>query len=257
MSVESLLNMEKIDINVVKESYQQDGFVFIPDFLSKEEIDRVNNELGKFIDRVVPVMPANHVVYEDNSNKETLKLLQDLNVYDPYFFDILANSKFEKIAKILLNDKVIGKTVEYFNKPKNIGRPTPPHQDGYYFMLKPPEAVTMWLALENADIENGCVRYVKGSHLKPMRTHSRTQTSGFSQGIIDYGNEDDLTNEVAVMAKAGDLLIHHAMTIHRADGNRSDSRSRRALGFIYFAESAKEDKEAKAAYQKILTQGKN
>lgn len=112
----------------------------------------------------------------------------------------------------------------------------------------------MWLALEDADEENGCVRYVKGSHLKPMRPHARTQTAGFSQGIIDYGIADDLINEVAVPAGPGDLLIHHAMTIHRADGNSSLSRSRRALGLIYFSESAKEDSEAKAAYQKILAQ---
>ena len=43
-------------------------------------------------------------------------------------------------------------------------RPTPPHQDGYYFLLQPPgQAVTMWLALDAADEENGCLRYVLGS----------------------------------------------------------------------------------------------
>lgn len=85
-----------------------------------------------------------------------------------------------------------------------------------------------------------------------MRPHGRTKTLGFSQGITDYGDED-LAAELSFPAQAGDLLIHHAMTVHRADGNRS-SRSRRALGFIYFGESAKEDVEAKRAYQQKLSE---
>lgn len=191
-------------------------------------------------------------MYEDSNDKRTLKQMQDLNLYDPYFEKILTNSKFTEIASFLLEEKVIGKTLEYFNKPPRIGKPTPPHQDAYYFMIHPVCAVTMWMALEEVDKENGCLHYVKGSHLKGMRPHGRTQTKGFSQGIIDYGKEGDV--ETGFPAQPGDLLIHHALTIHRADGNRSDFRTRKAMGLIYFGESAKEDKEAKTAYQKKLAE---
>ena len=78
------------------------------------------------------------------------------------------------------------------------------------------------------------------------------KTLGFSQGIIDFGECENLQEEISFPAKPGDLLIHHSMTIHRAEGNKSNSRSRKALGLIYFGESAKEDKEAKATYQKKL-----
>jgi phytanoyl-CoA hydroxylase len=44
------------------------------------------------------------------------------------------------------------------------------------------------------------------------------------------------------------------MTIHRADGNRSATRTRRALGFIYYSERAREDAEAHAAYQRRLAE---
>lgn len=248
--------MENMDINVLRETYQRDGYVVIRGFLDKDEVAALNQALQNVIREKIPSMPANHVVYEDATNKDTLKLMQDLHLYDPYFSNVLFKSKFEKIAEALMGDAAIGKTVEYFNKPAKIGKPTPVHQDGYYFMLQPPEAITMWLALEDVDEENGCVRYVKGSHLKPMRAHGRTKTAGFSQAIVDYGNADDMANEVAVPARPGDLLIHHAMTIHRADGNTSTTRSRRALGLIYFSASAKEDKAAKEAYVKTLAEEK-
>ena len=242
-----------MESSLVRKNFDKDGYVFLPGFLGKADVDAINDHLGNFIKNKVPGMPFNHVFYEDNNDLTTLKQLQDLHMYDPFFAGILKGSQFEKIAEVLLGEKVIGKNLEYFNKPPKIGKPTPPHQDGYYFMLNPPQAITMWMALENADEENGCVRYIRGSHLKGARPHGKTQTLGFSQGITDY-SEKDFASEIPFPAKPGDLLIHHAMTIHRADGNKTNSRTRKALGFIYFGESAKEDTEAKKAYQQKLSE---
>ena len=110
----------------------------------------------------------------------------------------------------------------------------------------------MWMALEAVDEENGCVRYVPQSHQRGMRTHERTGTLGFSQGIVDYPDEFESQNEVSIPAQPGDLLVHHALTVHRADGNRSQTRSRRALGFIYFSVDAKHNIEAWKQYQDEL-----
>jgi phytanoyl-CoA hydroxylase len=107
--------------------------------------------------------------------------------------------------------------------------------------------------LDDVDEVNGCVRYVPGSHRRGMRRHARTETLGFSQGIVDYPTRQDQQGELAMRAAAGDLLVHDAMTIHRADGSQSASRSRRALGFVYYSHRAREDTEAHAAYQRKLT----
>ena len=116
-------------------------------------------------------------------------------------------------------------------------------------MLEPCRALTMWLALDEVDEENGCVRYVRGSHQEGLRPHSRTQTLGFSQGISDFGNEQDKASEVICRAQPGDLLAHQAMTIHWAGANNSPTRSRRALGFIFYGVNAREDAAAHKAYQ--------
>ena len=110
----------------------------------------------------------------------------------------------------------------------------------------------MWLALENVDEENGCVKYVRGSHKKGMRTHGRTTTLGFSQGIVDFGTEEDMKEEIAFPAGPGDLLVHHSLTIHRAGANTTTNRTRKAMGLIYWGLSAKEDKEAKERYMQQL-----
>jgi phytanoyl-CoA hydroxylase len=238
--------------DAIKAEFQENGYVFIPGFLTEDEVAGISQNFNRVIKDVIPGMSEGKVFYEDKTNPDTLKQVMDIHAHDAFFSDVLSKSKFTQLAEFLLEDKVIGKNLEYFNKPPLIGKPTPPHQDGYYFMLNPSVAVTMWMALEPADEENGCVKYVKGSHLKGMRPHGRTQTLGFSQGIIDFGTDDDLKNEVAFPAKPGDLLVHHSLTIHQAGGNKTTDRNRKALGLIYFGESAREDVEAKKAYQKKL-----
>jgi phytanoyl-CoA hydroxylase len=241
------------DKKVIKEEFQKDGYVFIPDFLTIDEVQKIGQNFNRVLKDVVPNMPQKDVFYEDKDkeNVSTLKQLSELQIHDQFFNDVLMSSMFRELAELLLEDRVISKNIAYFNKPPLIGKPTPPHQDGYYFMLNPSVALTMWMPLEPVDYENGCVKYVKGSHLKGMRPHLRTKTLGFSQGIIDFGT-DDTANEVSFPSKPGDLLVHHSLTIHRAEGNTSDTRSRKALGLIYYGESAKEDIVAQMEYQKKL-----
>ena len=233
-------------------AFESEGFVTLRGFLSEEEIAEVEINLDRFIREVVPGMPREHVFYEDKDDPSTLKQLQRLAHNDAFFQDLMFGGRFERLAMELLQDDVVGMNLQYFCKPPGIGKPTPPHQDGYYFMLDPCEAVTMWLALDHVDEENGCVRYIPGSHRRGMRDHNRTSTLGFSQGIADYGDHGESDEEKAIHASPGDLLAHHALTIHRANANKSSTRTRRALGLVYFAARAKEDKAAKAAYQRRL-----
>ena len=228
--------------------FERDGFVAQFSFYSGSELLAVENAVERFIVEYVPALPPEHVFFEDKSNPSSLKQIQQLHKYER-FFEELMSDKPKKLAQELLGEPVIGKNLQYFNKPPGAGKATPPHQDGFYFMLEPCRALTMWLALDAADEENGCVRYVRGSHVHGMRPHARTQTLGFSQGISDYDSEAD---EITCPAQPGDLLAHHALTIHRADTNTSATRSRRALGFIFYGESAREDVEAHDIYQKHL-----
>jgi phytanoyl-CoA hydroxylase len=232
--------------------FERDGFVALSSFYIEDELLAIEDTLKHFIVERVPALSPEHVFFEDKSNPSSLKQIQQLHGHEPFFWQLM-DDKPKKLAQELLGESVAGKNIQYFNKPPGLGKATPPHQDGYYFMIEPCRALTMWLALDEVDEGNGCVRYVRGSHTRGLRPHARTETLGFSQGISDYGDED-LKNEQACIASPGDLLAHHALTIHRADSNQSASRSRRALGFVFYGESAKEDAVAHSSYQQKLTQ---
>lgn len=236
------------------ERFRADGYVALPGFLNAQEVTSLCEHVERFVRDIAPQMPAEQVFYEDKADRTSLKQLQQMFEYDAFFRSMMFGSRFEKLASTLLQTEVRGVNMQYFNKPPGISQPTPPHQDGYYFMLEPSEAVTMWLALEDVDEETGCVRYVNGSHLLGLRPHRQTQTLGFSQGILDFGTKADVSNEVPFPAKPGDLLVHHALTIHRADKNRSTTRSRKALGFIYYSADATESPQKKQRQAALVEQ---
>ena len=234
----------------LKSSFETDGFVAVSSFCDADELQVIESALARFIERLIPSLSAEEVFYEDKADPSTLKQIQRMHEHDESF-DSFMRKKPLALAEELLGEPVVGKNLQYFNKPPGTGQGTPAHQDGYYFMLEPCRALTMWMALDPVDEENGCVRYLRGSHLDGMRPHGRTQTLGFSQAIVDFG-KNETRDEVPCPANPGDLLAHHALTIHRAEANLSLTRSRRALGFIFYGESAQEDKPAHEAYQKNL-----
>ena len=89
----------------------------------------------------------------------------------------------------MLGETAIPQNMEYFNKPPGIGKQTPPHQDGYYFKIAPPQAARDRLAgSEPVDNENGCLNYVRGSHTGEAggRMGAR-RSSVFAGGITDFG----------------------------------------------------------------------
>ena len=237
----------------LKQKFDEDGYLAIYSFFEDNKIEEIKNEIDRYISEIVPSLPNHHVFYEDKSDKSTIKNLQQMFNYDVYFKKLIEESSIQEVASSLLGEKAIPKNLQYFNKPAGVGKPTPPHQDGYYFMLKNHNAVTCWLALEKVDQENGCIHYVKGSHLNQnYRPHGKSNILGFSQGITDFGNENDKLNTVSFPGEAGTFLIHNAKTIHWAEGNKSKTRTRKALGFIYYGDSAEEDKDAHDAYQEKL-----
>ena len=140
---------------------KKDGFVVFPNFLERTEVTEILVNIERFIAEVIPSLPRDQVFYEDLASKDSLKQIQKMQTHDSYFKNLF-NNKFKRLAEVLLEGPVVGQNMQYFNKPTKIGKPTPPHQDGYYFILTPCEALTMWLALDEVDEENGCVRYVRG-----------------------------------------------------------------------------------------------
>ncbi|MGD9724163.1 MAG: phytanoyl-CoA dioxygenase family protein [Pirellulales bacterium] len=227
-------------------SFERDGFVVIRQLLPPDEFDTLTANLDRYISAVVPTLPEQDAFYQDRARPETLKQLHRMG-RDPFFEAYRGHARWRHVAETLLGERATAEEPEWFNKPPGTDHVTPPHQDNYYFCLTPPHVLTIWLALDDVDAKNGCLRYVAGSHSRGFRPHNRSHVLGFSQGISDY-SPDDSAREVAVSLRAGDAVAHHGMTIHRADANVSQSRQRRSFAMVFKGVSCRRDDAAFARY---------
>lgn len=234
----------------LKAAFDRDGFVIVRSFLPPDDLAALRAQLERYITEVVPTLPDADAFYVDRSQPATLKQLQHMGG-DPFFRDYPNHPRWRALARDLMGEEVVGQEPEWFNKPPGTTSPTPPHQDNYYFNLTPPLVLTIWLALDPVDEENGCLRYVAGSHHRGVRPHGRSNVLGFSQGLLDFGPEDT-AREVAVCLQPGDAVVHHGNTIHRAEPNRSRARNRRAFAVVYKSPRCRRDEEAFARYAAAL-----
>jgi len=237
-------------VSSLKPDFDDTGYVIVTSFLDAVEVKELQLEINRFIEENVRYLPEEVVYYEDKDDLSTLKQIQKIYEYDDYFMQLASKDKVVGLAEELLGGAVTLQNMQYFNKIPHMGQATPAHQDGYYFMITPQNAVTMWLSVGQADASNGAVCYIPGSHKKGIRPHGRTGTLGFSQGITDWSKEDDLAC-VQMEANAGDMLVHHSLMIHRANNNESE-RDRKSIGFIFYRDDVEIDQKARVAYQEKL-----
>lgn len=230
--------------------FQEAGFLVLRRFLIDEALCELQTELDRYVADVVPGLTGKDAFYHDPESPRTLKQLQHM-ANDAFFDDVRHRPQWVQLARTLLQEPANGQEPEWFNKPAGIDHPTPPHQDNYYFCLEPPNALTIWVAIDPVDTDNGCLRYLPGSHRRGIRDHDSTTVLGFSQGINDYGDADR-ERETAITLEPGDAVIHHCELVHRADANRSESRERRAFAIVFRGESCRRNESAYQRYQDSL-----
>ena len=114
------------------------------------------------------------------------------------------------------------------------------HQDLNYWGLDGEQEVTAWLALTPATVENGCMRFVPGSHAKKVVPHvdSFAQDNLLTRGQ-EIAVEVDEASAVNVVLRAGQASFHHGHMFHASGPNGTDSR-RIGAALRYIAPSMKQ-----------------
>ena len=99
------------------------------------------------------------------------------------------------------------------------------HQDVTYWGLEPPDALTAWYAVDDSDVENGCMRVIPGSHRQGIVAHGESSRPG-NLLSINQAIEADFNENQAVDLKltAGQMSIHDGQLIHGSNPNESNRR---------------------------------
>ena len=98
------------------------------------------------------------------------------------------------------------------------------HQDLAYWPVTPDtRTASFWLALDDATLANGCVRFVSGSHLEPkLRPHRPMLGDRDKSHTLVVEVDEACDRIVPAEIRRGDVTVHHERTIHGSGGNATD-----------------------------------
>lgn len=142
---------------------------------------------------------------------------------DPFWVRLISDPKLLDIVQQFIGPNIAAFSSHYFCKMPGSTRKIPWHQDGSYYPLWPMNVVSLWLAADRADVENGCLQVIKGSH------NCKLELPGGANGTAGMGTHSDaaarkLGEPVHMEMNPGDLSIHHPNLVHCSDANTSSRR---------------------------------
>ena len=139
-------------------------------------------------------------------------------------YDLLTHPKIVACVKDLIGEDVIGWGAHYFCKMPHDAKSVGWHQDAGYWPLTPSKTVTVWLAIDDATVENGAMRFIAGSHHSGHLTarHSTPDENSVLGQIVEDAEQYGETVDVEL--KAGEISIHTDLLLHGSNANPSPRR---------------------------------
>jgi non-heme Fe2+,alpha-ketoglutarate-dependent halogenase len=139
-------------------------------------------------------------------------------------YDLVRHPFILEHVQDLLGLSFVAWGTHYFCKLPGDGKAVSWHQDASYWPLTPTKTVTVWLAIDDADRENGCMRVIPGTHLRGQLNFRDSDASENNvlwqtiEGAERYGEPVDF------VLKAGEISLHADMLVHGSEPNRSARR---------------------------------
>ncbi len=165
---------------------------------------------------------------EQREGKEHCQIgLQGRHIDIPFIWELASNCKILDCIEALMGHDILVLSTHCFCKyPASTEKFVAWHQDVTYWGLEPPYAMTAWYAVDDSDVENGCMRVIPGSHRQGIVEHGESARPGNLLSINQEVRGDDLDESQAVdlILKAGQISIHHGHLIHGSNPNRSTRR---------------------------------
>ena len=213
--------------------YQQNGFLAIESILSESELD----ELRAAVDEAVKSMGTRKVSVGRDDMQESNKY------YDKVFTQRLNLWRINDTVKRYMLNPALGEMLCKLAGVAGIrvwhdqalikqpyANPTGWHLDNPYWSFTSRHSISIWIALDDATYQNGCMFYVRGSHLVP---DSHNAPIGTNIGeLFDINPAFKQKDTVGVPLKAGGCAFHNGLTAHGASANMTRGQ-RRAMTCAY------------------------
>ena len=219
-------------------SYQDQGYLVVPNVLTQSELDAVKAELAELIDKASGVT-ENDVVYDlEDSHTQAAPRVRRIKEPHTVMPSVAALVRHPEMVEIL--SRLIGPGVRFQSSKLNMksagdGSAVEWHQDWAFYPHTNDDLLAVGIMLDDVDETNGPLCVLPGSHRGVIHDH---HANGFFCGAIDpVENPIDFSSAVALIGSSGSMTFHHVRAVHGSAPNRS-TRSRNLLLFQFAAVDA-------------------
>ncbi len=210
---------------VKKAFFEENGYVVIEDIISAAELAAYRAIYDQFLDGTIDAGKNRTdlgVGLGKNKNVENITQIMWPSDFLPSLREMTYHQAALDIARQLEGSDMEMDFDMLINKAPHTATITPWHQDAAYWIDMPDKrAVSCWLALDAATLDNGCMWYIPGSHRLPLRAHR--SAGGKGSALECEGSESE---GVGIPLAPGSCVLHHGATLHYSRGNTSDSQRR-------------------------------
>ena len=200
-------------------SYQRNGFVIPKYRLHTKDLEKLQTATLDLID-TYPHIPTEglvspHILYA-GSNRSDIHST---------FLEICKLAPILDIVDQLIGQDIIVWGSRIFSKAPQTGRATPWHQDGEYWPIRPLATASVWISIDESNVENGFLKILSGSNrTKSLLPHQ--SLTGKGAALDKEIKPEFIKNEdiVSVPLEPGQMVIFDVFTAHGASPNFSEQR---------------------------------
>jgi phytanoyl-CoA hydroxylase len=233
------------------DSFNKNGFLIIRDFADKTKCKAILDvAIAHLKHRIEPI--ETEIGYGDKSKdyrkdvtdyssklKEktpTVRRLRQVYSRDIIFKEWMEDIEIRPILEQILNDQVVITTAHHnsiMTKMPNTSTETRWHQDRRYWHFSDNNLVSVWLALDEENTENGVLEFIPKSHKMSFESEQFDEKEYFREDYLQ--NMSLIETKVSTTLQRGDVVLFHSLLLHRANANRTNKPK---IAFVYTVKGA-------------------
>lgn len=220
------------------EQVARDGYAVLRDALSREEVDALNAEAVRLCRGELGDIAHASTAGAEETDDEVMRRF--LCIHYPHKVSEVARAALHAPRVVDALTRVIGPNVKAMQSMlfiKSEGKPGQPwHQDEFFIPTRDRSLTAVWIALDDATVENGCLWVLPGSHRRGVLYPDREQDDDrFDCSIEAYDFPYRDEDAVPVEVPAGSAVIFNGYLLHRSLQNSGKHGYRRAIANHYMS----------------------